>query len=126
MKKYAHILLSLLLSMTILFIGAGVDIVRCSCTGMARVVPCGTEVEDRGCMPGEDCLTVEHIQLSPTLTAQTTTYDFHVVQPLLAVLPRLAAEWLVHTESRAVNQFIPQVWKSPPRDYLNLFQVFLI
>ena len=77
-------------------------------------------------MPGEDCLTVEHIQLSPTLTAQTTTYDFHVLQPLLAVLPRLAAEWLVHTESRAVNLYIPQVWKSPPRDYLNLFQVFLI
>ena len=77
-------------------------------------------------MPGEDCLTVEHIQLSPTLTAQTTTYDFHVLQPLLAVLSSLVAERLVHTESMAVNQFIPQAWKSPPRDYLNLIQVFLI
>ena len=126
MKKCSHILLSVLLSMMILFIGAGVDIVRCSCTGMAKVVPCGTEVEDKGCMPGEDCLTVEHVQLSPTLTAQTITYDFHVLQPLLAVLPSLVAEWLVHTESMAVNQFIPQAWKSPPRDYLNLIQVFLI
>ena len=116
MKKCSHILLSVLLSMMILFIGAGVDIVRCSCTGMAKVVPCGTEVEDKGCMPGEDCLTVEHVQLSPTLTAQTITYDFHVLQPLLAVLPSLVAEWLVHTESIAVNQFIPQAWKSPPRD----------
>ena len=126
MKKCSHILLSVLLSMMILFIGAGVDIVRCSCTGMAKVVPCGTEVEDKGCMPGEDCLTVEHVQLSPTLTAQTITYDFHVLQPLLAVLPSLVAEWLVHTESMAVKQFIPQAWKSPPRDYLNLIQVFLI
>ena len=35
MKKLSHILLPLLLSVTILFIGAGVDIVQCSCTDSA-------------------------------------------------------------------------------------------
>ena len=126
MKKYCHILLSVLLSMIILFIGAGVDVVQCSCTGMAKVVPCGTEVEDKGCMPGEDCLTVEHVQLSPTLTAQTITYDFHVLQPLLAILPSLVAEWMQPTTCKAMVQPIRVMWKSPPRDYLNLIQVLLI
>lgn len=126
MKKYCHILLSVLLSMTILFIGAGVDVVQCSCTGMAKVVLCGMEVEDNGCAPDEGCLTVEHVQLSPTLTAQTITYDFHVLQPLLAILPSLVAEWMQPTTFKAMIHPIRVVWKSPPRDYLNFIQVFLI
>ena len=126
MKKCSHILLSVLLSMTILFIGTGVDVVQCSCTGMARVVPCGMEVEDNGCAPDEGCLTVEHVQLSPTLTAQTITYDFHALQPLLAILPSLVAEWMQPTTCKAMVQSIRVMWKSPPRDYLNLIQVLLI
>ena len=126
MKKCSHILLSVLLSMTILFIGTGVDVVQCSCTGMAKVVPCGMEVEDKGCAPDEGCLTVEHVHLSPTLTAQTITYDFHVLQPLLAILPSLVAEWMQPTTCKAMVQSIHMVWKSPPRDYLNLIQVLLI
>ena len=126
MKKCGHILLSVLLSMTIVFIGVGVDVVRCSCTGMAKVVPCGVEVEDKGCTPDEGCMTVKHILLSPTLTAQTTTYDFHVIQPLLAVLPSLVAEWLQPTVGRTMALPHLVVWKSPPRAYLNLIQVLLI
>ena len=72
------------------------------------------------------CMTTEHFELSPTNMAQTVTYDFHVMQPLLAVLPSLVAEWLVPTERKAVSQFVPQVWKSPPRDYLNFIRVLLI
>ena len=115
MKKCSHILLSVLLSMTILFIGTGVDVVQCSCTGMAKVVPCGMEVEDKGCTPNEGCLTVEHVQLSPTLTAQTITYDFHVLQPLLTILPSLVAEWMQPTTCKAMVQSIRVMWKSPPR-----------
>ena len=126
MKKCCHILLSVLLSMMILFIGAGVDVVQCSCTGMAKVVPCGMEVEDNGCTPDEGCLTVEHVQLSPMLTAKTITYDFHVLQPLLAILPSLVAEWMQPTTCKAMVQSIHVVWKSPPRDYLNFIQVLLI
>lgn len=126
MKKCSHILLSVLLSMTILFIGAGVDVVQCSCTGMAKVVPCGMEVEDKGCAPDEGCLTVEHVHLSPMLSAQSITYDFHVLQPLLAILPSLVAEWMQPTTCKAKVQSTRVVWKSPPRNYLNLIQVLLI
>ena len=55
-------------------------------------------------------LSLGHVELSPTNVA----------------LPSLVAEWLVTTENKAEVQFTPEVWKSPPRDYLNLIQVLLI
>ena len=72
---------------------------------MAKVVPCGMEVEDKGCAPDEGCLTVEHVHLSPTLAAQTITYDFHALQPLLAILPSLVAEWAEIEFGKVVGEF---------------------
>ena len=128
MKKFSHICLSLLLSMTLLFIGSGITITRCAHTGTLKVMTLfnSNNVGDMSCDMNASCMTTEHFELSPTNMAQTVTYDFHVMQPLLAVLPSLVAEWLVPAEHKAVSQFVPQVWKSPPRDYLNFIQVLLI
>ena len=128
MKKFSHICLSLLLSMTLLFIGSGITITRCAHTGTLKVMTVfnSNSMGDMGCDMNSSCMTTEHFELSPTNMAQTVTYDFHVMQPLLAVLPSLVAEWLVPTERKAVSQFVPQVWKSPPRDYLNFIRVLLI
>ena len=128
MKKFSHICLSLLLSMTLLFIGSGITITRCTHTGTLKVMTVFNSgvMDDMSCNMNSSCMTTEHFELSPTNMAQTVTYDFHVMQPLLAILPSLVAEWLVPTENKAVVQFIPQVWKSPPRDYLNFIQVLLI
>ena len=128
MKKFSLICLSLLLSMTLLFIGSGITITRCAHTGTLKVMTVfnSNSMGDMGCDMNSSCMTTEHFELSPTNMAQTVTYDFHVMQPLLAVLPSLVAEWLVPTERKAVSQFVPQVWKSPPRDYLNFIRVLLI
>ena len=128
MKKFSHILLSVLLSMTILFIGSGVTITRCAHTGTLKVMTVFNSgaMGDMSCSMNAPCMTMEHVELSPTNIAQTVTYDFHVFQPLLAVLPSLVAEWFVVTENKAEVQFAPEVWKSPPRDYLNFIQVLLI
>ena len=128
MKKFSHICLSLLLSMTLLFIGSGITITRCAHTGTLKVMTLfnSNNEGDMSCDMNASCMTTEHFELSPTNMAQTVTYDFHVMQPLLAVLPSLVAEWLVPAEHKAVSQFVPQVWKSPPRDYLNFIRVLLI
>lgn len=128
MKKFCHIVLSVLLSMTILFIGSGVTITRCAHTGTLKVMTVFNSgaMGDMSCSMNAPCMSTEHVELSPTNLAQTVNYDFHVFQPLLAVLPSLVAEWLVTTESKAEVPFIPEVWKSPPRDYLNFIQVLLI
>lgn len=128
MKKFSHICLSLLLSITLLFIGSGITITRCAHTGTLKVMTVfnSNSMGNMSCDMNASCMTTEHFELSPTNMAQTVTYDFHVMQPLLAVLPSLVAEWLVPTERKAVSQFVPQVWKSPPRDYLNFIRVLLI
>ena len=128
MKKFSHIGLSLLLSMTLLFIGSGITITRCAHTGSLKVMTVfnSGSMDDMSCNMNASCMTTEHSELSPTNMAQTVTYDFHVMQPLLAILPSLVAEWLVPVEHKAVSQFVPQVWESPPRDYLNFIQVLLI
>ena len=128
MKKCSHIMLSLVLSMTILFIGNGVNLLRCAHTGTVKVMTVFNSVgmDGMSCNMNADCMSLEHVELSPTNVAQTVSYDFHVFQPLLAVLPSLVAEWLVTTENKAEVLFTPEVWKSPPRDYLNLIQVLLI
>ena len=128
MKKFSHICLSLLLSMTLLFIGSGITITRCAHTGTLKVMTVfnSNSMGDMSCDMNSSCMTTEHFELSPTNMAQTVTYDFHVMQPLLAILPSLVAEWLVTTEHKAVSQFVPQVWKSPPRDYLSFIRVLLI
>ena len=128
MKKCCHIMLSVLLSMTILFIGSGVTITRCAHTGTLKVMTVFNSgaMGDMSCSMNAPCMTMEHVELSPTNVAQTVSYDFHVFLPLLAVLPSLVAEWFVMTENKAEVQFAPEVWKSPPRDYLNFIQVLLI
>ena len=128
MKKFSHICLSLLLSMTLLFVGSGITVTRCAHTGTLKVMTVfnSNSMGNMSCDMNASCMTTEHFELSPTNMAQTVTYDFHVMQPLLAVLPSLIAEWLVPTERKAVCQFVPQVWKSPPRDYLNFIRVLLI
>ena len=131
MKKFCHISMSLLLSLTLLFIGSGINITRCAHTGTVKVMTMFSidamgGMGDMNCGMTSSCMSVEHVELSPTNVVQIDGYNFHVFQPLLAILPSLVAEWLVPMENKAEVLFIPEVWKSPPRDYLNLIQVLLI
>ena len=128
MKKFCHILLSMLLSVTLLFIGRGVTITRCAHTGTFKVMTVFNSggMDGMSCNMNADCMSVEHVELSPTNMAQTVNYDFHVFQPLWSILPNLVSEWQVTTENKVDVQFVPEVWKSPPRDYLNIIQVLLI
>ena len=128
MKKFSHIMLSLLLSLTLLFVGSGVNITRCAHSGTVKVMTVfsSAAMDNMSCGMNSPCMTMEHFELSPTNVAQTVSYDFHVIQPLLAVLPSLVAEWLLPIENKAEVQYHPDVWKSPPRDYLNFIRVLLI
>lgn len=128
MKKFTHILLSLLLSLTLLFIGSGVNVMTCAHTGAVKMLTVFSNgaMSNMSCSMNSPCMTVEHFELSPTNMAQTVSYDFHVIQPLLATLPSLVAAWMMPTENDVEGQYYPDVWKSPPRDYLNFIQVLLI
>ena len=116
--------------MTILFIGSGINIMRCAHTGTVKVMTAiGSNRMDMGnmnCSMTSSCMTMAHVELSPTVAAQQVNTDFHVLQPILAVLPDLVAEWQQYTAFMAIVQPIHVVWKSPPRDYLTYIRTLLI
>ena len=131
MKKCLHIFISVLLSVNVLFIGSGINIMRCAHTGTVRVMTAiGDNVMnnmgDMECTLTSSCMSMTHVELSPTVIVQQVTTDFHVLQPILAVLPCLVAEWQHPTVCRSFVQPIHVVWKSPPRDYLNFIRILLI
>ena len=131
MKKVMHIFVSLLLLVTILFIGNGINIIRCAHSGAVEVVTAiGGSLthhsEDNCCSIKSKCMTVTHLELSPTVTNQQVDTDFHVIQPLLAILPDFSLAGLLTVEWKPVVQSVYRLWKSPPRDYLNFICVLLI
>jgi hypothetical protein len=131
MKKALHILVSLLLLMTILFIGNGINIIRCAHSGTVEVVTAiGNSLthhsEDNCCSIRSKCMTVTHLELSPTVTNQQVDTDFHIFQPLLTILPDFSTEWLLSVVWKPIVQSVYRLWKSPPRDYLNFICILLI
>lgn len=129
MKKCMHIFVAVLLSVTILFIGSGINIMRCAHTGNVKIMTAiGSNRVDMGdmtCSITSSCMTVTHVELSPTVTVQQGI-DFSVLQPVLAVLPSWIAEWPQTVIDKTIVQPIHVVWKSPPRDYLNFIRILLI
>ena len=130
MKKCTHIFLALLLSMIILFIGSGVNIMRCAHSGTVKVMTAigvnSIGEENQDCCMTSHCMTVTHVELSPTTAAHQVVTDFHVIQPLLAILPSFEAEWLCPAICKTVVQRTRAVWKSPPRAYLSFIRVLII
>ena len=128
MKKSCHIGISLLLSILLLFIGSGVNILHCTHTGAVRIMSVlgSEEMHDEHCNARSCCMTMEHVELSPTDMAHAVTYDFHVVQPVLAILPCLISEWLQPAIHKTDYRCAHVTWKYPPRDYLNIIQILLI
>ena len=128
MKKLCHVIVSALLVVAILSIGSGVNMMRCAHTGTVKMmtVMSSAQMDGMGCGMNSSCMTLERVELSPTIITPVVSYDFHGVQPLLATLPCLIVTWFVPTGHKAVAQFVPTVWKSPPRDYLSFIRVLLI
>jgi hypothetical protein len=128
MKKCFHIGLSMLLSMLLLLIGSGVNIMHCHHTGRMKIltVLSSEAMHDAHCNQNFCCVTMQHVELAPMETAKTVKSDFHVVQPLLTFLPSLVTGWTTLTEHKAPQRFMPQVWRGNPRAYLNFIRILLI
>ena len=125
MKMYIPILMSVLLSMTVLLMGPGFNVVRCMHSGEVRAVTC-LDKSNMGCSPTSDCMSVEHVQLSPSNAAHSIDYDFNAVQPLLAIIPTIVAEWLFCIQNKLIVRIFNLVRGGPPRDYLSFIRVLRI
>ncbi len=123
-----RIITSLLLSLLIIFMGAGVSVVQCAHSGGLHTaqLSLAETLEDMKCDTAADCMNVVQVKLSPTDVAPSHVYKFHVVQPVIAtftcpvalrILPQEPVD-CIRKAVRAVNV--------RPRSYLNFIQVLLI
>lgn len=127
MRTIRHIML-LLLSAIILFVGRGVDIVRCTHSGTVKMLTClqgEAAHDDKEHLPMCGCESVGHVEVSPA--SLQPTVDFRAVPPVAAVLPALVA--VPQPVAVLGGKWLPAaciVQPNPPRSYLRLLRVLLI
>ena len=126
MRKSINILLSILLSILIVWIGSGIMTMVCEHTGNVSLAQ---QMEKKNCKNSDakHCMKMQIKTLSPTNTAQTVTQQFHPVQ--LSLLPQLTTSCdllplLVQT--KAPEKMLSLLWHSPPRQYLHILTILLI
>lgn len=126
MRKSINILLSVLLSILIVWIGSGIMTMVCEHTGNVSLAQ---QMEKKNCKNSDakHCMKMQIKTLSPTNTAQTVTHQFHPVQ--LSLLPQLTTSCdllplLVQT--KAPEKMLSLLWHSPPRQYLRILTMLLI
>ena len=126
MRKSINILLSILLSILIVWIGSGIMTMVCEHTGNVSLAQ---QMEKKNCKNSDakHCMKMQIKTLSPTNTAQTVTHQFHPVQ--LSLLPQLTTSCdllplLVQT--KAPEKMLSLLWHSSPRQYLRILTMLLI
>ncbi len=126
MRKSINILLSILLSILIVWIGSGIMTMVCEHTGNVSLAQ---QMEKKNCKNSDakHCMKMQIKTLSPTNTAQTVTHQFHPVQ--LSLLPQLTTSCdllplLVQT--KAPEKMLSLLWHSLPRQYLHILTMLLI
>ena len=126
MRKSINILLSILLSILIVWIGSGIMTMVCEHTGNVSLAQ---QMEKKNCKNSDakHCMKMQIKTLSPTNTAQTVTHQFHPVQ--LSLLPQLttSCELLpLLVQTKASEKMLSLLWHSPPRQYLRILTLLLI
>lgn len=124
MERKCHILILLLVSMMIAYVGAGQLVAQCSHTGMVEAVAdhgsCG------GCCHKQQkkCMTVSVKKISSAVGQQHVSVE----SPALVALPpaMLVDFSAIRYEELPSTTIIGDIEKSPPRCYLNFIQVLLI
>ncbi|MBS6662392.1 MAG: hypothetical protein KH276_07265 [Prevotella histicola] len=126
MRKSINILLSILLSILIVWIGSGIMTMVCEHTGNVSLVQ---QMEKKNCKNSDakHCMKMQIKTLSPTNTAQTVTHQFHPVQ--LSLLPQLTTSCdllPLPVQTKAPEKMLSLLWHSPPRQYLHILTMLLI
>ena len=126
MRKSINILLSILLSILIVWIGSGIMTMVCEHTGNVSLAQ---QMEKKNCKNSDakHCMKMQIKTLSPTNTAQTVTHQFHPVQ--LSLLPQLTTSCDLLPllgQTKAPEKMLSLLWHSPPRQYLHILTILLI
>lgn len=127
MKRPGNILISMLLSLMIVYLGGGTVIMQCmrnnTMTIGANSGCCGAGNE---CAGKHGCMKVTAVKLSPTVKAQQVKADLtphFVLSPLLA---DCGFSHILQAITLPVVQHVVDIPHAPPRLYLAIIRVLII
>ena len=128
MKKHLDIILHVLLSFLIIYMGTGFTMVECThhsdLTLMSMLQQ--MENEDANCeSPIKSCMKVTVSKLSPTSLSQASVFDFHVLQPLMFInnCQLLPSPKQFHIVKQKIAKVMPH---GPPDRYLHFLRQLII
>ncbi len=127
MKRSVNVLLSLVLSLMLIYLGSGIVLQKCSCNGSMSVVTekpcCESRVADS---PRRSCMTFTVMKLSPVSAAT----HFERQAPPAFALPDFFGTALARLHWQAPVKIVTrapgEAFHAPPRIYLALIRVLVI
>lgn len=125
MKRKSQILVMLLVSMLIAYVGAGTLVAQCRHTGQVEAVDAHSSCDSCCPKPRKDCMTLTVKTLTPAVSQQQICVD----SPSLSVLPAAMVSdfsWSPEPAEIRPTVLAGATVHSPPRCYLNFIQVLLI
>lgn len=115
----------LLVSMMIVYVGAGTLVAQCRHTGMVEAVAAHCSCGDCCPKPGKKCMTLTVKTLTPAVSQPQVDVD----SPSLSILPAALVgdfSWLPEPVVVRTSALAGAAVHAPPRCYLNFIQVLLI
>lgn len=149
MKKLLNIILTSVLAIALVVMASGVTFHHCSCSGKTTMLlgrlsdtnsgratnTNGNEAASQDCKPtteicapaSKGCMTISSVSLSPTTTMHPLAFDFHVFQPLVAIVNDWHLFNLSPQQVESTRSFLPtDTYSPPPRQYLHFLRVLTI
>lgn len=147
MKKLMNIVLTSVLAIALVVMASGVTFHHCSCSGKTTILlghlsdsntdtNTGAEASTAGdcqttsqkCIPvSKGCMTISSMSFSPTTPMQNVAFDFHVFQPLVAIVNDWHFFNLIPQQVESTRSFLPtNFFSPPPRQYLHILRVLTI
>ncbi len=124
MRQIINIVMSLLLSATMIWVGAGLTVLHCCLAEYTKLVTLADAMDEHeDSMP--DCLHANLLTLSPRLEASDADFDLQV--PVFDLAPIMLIQYAelvfsVITEWLSGDYW----WADPPREYLSLIRILRI
>lgn len=116
-----------MLSLMIIYLGAGVSVITCTHMNTVKVAQLSEMTKsDKCCNETSPCMSVSVVNLSPSNIAQQSLFHFNNVFFVIPLFSDIIAYWLQPQFVTHFTQHICHTFFSLPRQYLSLICILII
>lgn len=127
MRRKGKILIALMLSLMIIYLGAGISIITCTHMNTVKVAQISEMTQSHNCCNEQSpCMHISVVKLSPTSIVQQASFHFDNAFYVVPLFGDLIAYWLQPQFVTHITQHIYHAFFSLPRQYLSLIRILII